>query len=115
MSLNAPSLLPALLNGGKQALAGVWASICSICWFAAFLSHEVAPVRAVGQVELLFSVGFSILYFKERVTRLELTAMALTRSFYHNGFIGLIQFETPASPLWHQPELGCIRLPCLLD
>ena len=61
----------------KAGLAGVWASICSICWFAAFLSHEVAPVRAVGQVELLFSVGFSILYFKERVTRLELTAMAL--------------------------------------
>jgi drug/metabolite transporter (DMT)-like permease len=41
------------------------------------LNHEVAPVRAVGQVELLFSVGFSVLYFKERVSRLELAAMAL--------------------------------------
>ena len=59
------------------AMAGVWAAICSICWFAAFLNHDVAPVRAVGQVELLFSIGFSVLYFKERVSRLELAAMAL--------------------------------------
>jgi drug/metabolite transporter (DMT)-like permease len=59
------------------AMAGVWAALTSICWFAAFANHEVAPVRAVGQVELLFSIGFSILYFKERVSRLELGAMAL--------------------------------------
>jgi len=59
------------------AMAGVWAAICSICWFAAFLNHEVAPVRAVGQVELLFSIGFSVLYFKERVSRVELAAMGL--------------------------------------
>ncbi len=59
------------------AMAGVWAAITSICWFAAFANHEVAPVRAVGQVELLFSIGFSVLYFKERVSRLELAAMGL--------------------------------------
>ena len=58
-------------------MAGVWAAITSICWFAAFANHEVAPVRAVGQVELLFSIGFSVLYFKERVSRSELAAMAL--------------------------------------
>lgn len=61
----------------SAGMAGIWASICSICWFAAFLNHEVAPVRAVGQVELLLSIGFSILYFKERVSRLELTSMAI--------------------------------------
>ena len=59
------------------AMAGVWAAITSICWFAAFANHEVAPVRAVGQVELLFSIGFSVLYFRERVSRSELAAMAL--------------------------------------
>jgi drug/metabolite transporter (DMT)-like permease len=58
-------------------MAGVWAATCSMCWFAGFALHEVAPVRAVGQVELLFSVGFSVLYFKERVSRVELAAMAL--------------------------------------
>ena len=30
----------------RAGMAGIWASICSICWFAAFLNHEVAPVRA---------------------------------------------------------------------
>ena len=61
----------------SASMAGVWASLCSICWFAAFLNHEVAPVRAVGQIELLFSVAFSILYFKERVSSRELAAMGI--------------------------------------
>ena len=39
--------------------------------------HSVAPVRAVGQVELLFSVGFSVLYFRERISRVEFAAITL--------------------------------------
>ena len=58
-------------------IAGVWAATTSVCWFAGFALYSVAPVRAVGQMELLFSVGFSVLYFKERVSRVELTAIAL--------------------------------------
>ena len=58
-------------------IAGVWAATTSVCWFAGFALYSVAPVRAVGQIELLFSVGFSVLYFKERVSRVELTAIAL--------------------------------------
>ena len=58
-------------------VAGVWAATTSVCWFAGFALYSVAPVRAVGQMELLFSVGFSVLYFKERVSRVELTAIAL--------------------------------------
>jgi len=58
-------------------MAGVWAATTSICWFGGFALYSVAPVRAVGQIELLFSIGFSVLYFKERVSRVELTAMAL--------------------------------------
>ena len=59
------------------SMAGVWAAIASICWFAGFALYSVAPVRAVGQVELLFSIGFSILYFKERISRVEFTSIAL--------------------------------------
>ena len=58
-------------------VAGVWAATTSVCWFAGFALYSVAPVRAVGQIELLFSVGFSVLYFKERVSRVELTAIVL--------------------------------------
>ena len=58
-------------------MAGVWAATASICWFAGFALYSVAPVRAVGQIELLFSIGFSVLYFKERISRVEFTAIAL--------------------------------------
>ena len=58
-------------------IAGVWAATTSVCWFAGFALYSVAPVRAVGQIELLFSVGFSVLYFKERVRRVELAAISL--------------------------------------
>ena len=58
-------------------VAGVWAATTSVCWFAGFALYSVAPVRAVGQIELLFSVGFSVLYFKERVRRVELAAISL--------------------------------------
>ena len=59
------------------SMAGVWAATTSICWFAGFALYSIAPVRAVGQIELLFSIGFSILYFKERISRVEFTAIAL--------------------------------------
>ena len=58
-------------------MAGIWAAATSIFWFAGFALYSVAPVRAVGQIELLFSVGFSVLYFKERISRVEFTAIAL--------------------------------------
>ena len=77
-------------------MAGVWAAICSICWFAAFLNHEVAPVRAVGQVELLFSIGFSVLYFKERVSRLELAGNGAFGAVNCHGVAGLEQFSSSA-------------------
>ena len=58
-------------------MAGVWAATASVCWFAGFTLYSVAPVRAVGQIELLFSIGFSVLYFRERISRVEFTAIAL--------------------------------------
>ena len=70
-------LIASFVEWRGGGMAGVWAAITSVCWFAAFANHEVAPVRAVGQIELLFSVGFSILYFKEKVSRMELAAMGL--------------------------------------
>ena len=58
-------------------MAGIWAAITTICWFAAFLPFMKSPVRAVGQIELLLSVGFSVLYFRRSVKKSELIAMAL--------------------------------------
>ncbi|MGI9365030.1 MAG: EamA family transporter [Rhizobiaceae bacterium] len=50
---------------------------CSVCWFTAFTLQNAAYVRALGQVELLFTIGASILFFKEKITRIELIAIAL--------------------------------------
>ena len=49
----------------------------SACWFIAFSLYAVAPVRAVGQIEILFVLGISILYFRERPSGKELFAMLL--------------------------------------
>ncbi len=49
----------------------------SVGWFTAFTLQNAAYVRALGQVELLFTIGASIFVFKEQVARLELIAIAL--------------------------------------
>lgn len=50
---------------------------CSVCWFTAFTLQNAAYVRALGQVELLFTIGASVLFFKENISRMELTAITL--------------------------------------
>ncbi|MEP1207931.1 MAG: DMT family transporter [Rhizobiaceae bacterium] len=56
---------------------GFFGMACSVCWFTAFTLQNAAYVRALGQVELLFTIGASILFFKEKVTRIELLAIVL--------------------------------------
>lgn len=59
---------------GPTALAGVAASGC---WFTAMTLQQVAYVRALGQVELVFSTLSSALVFKERVRLREIAGIAL--------------------------------------
>jgi drug/metabolite transporter (DMT)-like permease len=56
---------------------GLFGAITTACWFIAFSLHNVASVRAVGQVELLITLGVSALIFKERITRIEASSIAL--------------------------------------
>jgi drug/metabolite transporter (DMT)-like permease len=39
--------------------------------------QNVASVRAIGQVELLITLGVSALFFKEKISRIELLAVSL--------------------------------------
>lgn len=66
-----------LVHWRESSMAGFWGTLCSLFWFAAFAIHAVAPVRAVGQIELLMSIGFSYFYFREKIKPTELVAMAL--------------------------------------
>ncbi len=60
-----------------SSLVGITSMIGSLCWFTAFTLQTAAYVRAVGQVELVFSFLASWLVFGERTTRREGGAVAL--------------------------------------
>ena len=49
----------------------------SLGWFTAFTLMNAAYVFAVGQVEVIFSIAASVLFFKERITRREAAGIAL--------------------------------------
>jgi len=49
----------------------------SFCWFIAFTLQTVAYVKALGQIELIFSMLASVLFFRERITGRELSGIAL--------------------------------------
>lgn len=53
----------------SSAQVGALSALGSACWFSAFALSPVAMVRAVGQVEILFTLGFSRFYLKERAKR----------------------------------------------
>lgn len=59
---------------GLTSIAG------SYCWFTAFTLQNAAYVKAVGQIELIFSIIATTLVFKEKIT---------LREFIGIGFISL--------------------------
>jgi drug/metabolite transporter (DMT)-like permease len=61
----------------KSLFAGFMGATASGCWFTAMAIEPAAHVRTLGLIEILFSLGISRRLFRERVTRLEMTGMAL--------------------------------------
>lgn len=57
---------------------GVTSALGSIAWFSAFAIQNASYVRAVGQIEVVFTLLISWAYFKEQLSRLELAGIALT-------------------------------------
>ncbi|MEP3345711.1 MAG: DMT family transporter [Litoreibacter sp.] len=60
-----------------SSLVGVTSMLGSFGWFVAFALQTAAYVKAVGQVELVFTFIASYFIFKERSTRKELAGIAL--------------------------------------
>jgi drug/metabolite transporter (DMT)-like permease len=54
-----------------SAQVGLLAALGSACWFTAFAAAPVALVRAVGQVEVIFTLAFGRFYLKEKLARSE--------------------------------------------
>jgi drug/metabolite transporter (DMT)-like permease len=52
----------------------------SACWFTGFAIAEVALVRAVGQIEIVFTLLFSRFYLKEILKRADVAGLSLVVS-----------------------------------
>ncbi|MCX7931919.1 MAG: DMT family transporter [Rhodovarius sp.] len=69
----APAELPRLFTGWRHAApVGALSAAGSACWFAGFALAPVALVRAVGQVEILFTLAASRFWLRERLRAAEL-------------------------------------------
>ena len=61
----------------RAAPVGAVGMACSVCWFTAFTLQNAAYVRALGQVELLFTFAASVLIFRETPRTTEIAGMTL--------------------------------------
>ena len=60
-----------------SGLVGITSVLGSLCWFVAFTLHNAAYVKALGQVELVFTFAGSYLVFGERSTLREIAGIVL--------------------------------------
>lgn len=78
MQLNAKDELILTFREWKSScVVGFFGALTSFCWFYAFSANAVAPVRAIGQIELVIALFISILFFRERPSWKELMAIFL--------------------------------------
>jgi drug/metabolite transporter (DMT)-like permease len=72
-----PEFIASLVHWRASLGAGFFGAVATAAWFSAFALHAVAPIRAVGQVELLITLGVSVLYFREKINRIEFLSIIL--------------------------------------
>ncbi len=62
------------------APVGIAGALGSIGWFTAFTMQNAAYVRALGQIELIFTFAASVIIFRERVSRKEVIGILMIAS-----------------------------------
>lgn len=78
LKLREPGQMMAVFRAWRiSAWVGLVGMVGSVCWITAVTLQNAAYVRALGQIELLFTFVASYLIFKERSTRNELVGIAL--------------------------------------
>ncbi|MFT5180210.1 MAG: drug/metabolite transporter (DMT)-like permease [Alphaproteobacteria bacterium] len=78
MAVREPAELRACLAAWRVAVwVGLSGAVASIGWFTAMTIQQAALVRALGQIELVFTISASTLIFRERIVRMELIGIAL--------------------------------------
>jgi drug/metabolite transporter (DMT)-like permease len=59
------------------SLVGLTGMLGSVGWFTAMTLQNAAYVRALGQIELVFTFVASYFYFKEKTNRIEAMGISL--------------------------------------
>ncbi len=72
-----PSLLATLRNWPASLAIGIAGALGSIGWFTAMTLENAAYVRALGQIELVFTFAVSWIWFRERANGREITGALL--------------------------------------
>ncbi len=70
-------LRKAVTTWRSSCWAGTLSACGSACWFTAFALAPVALVRAIGQVEVVFTLLFSRFYLKEVLRRIDVVGLLL--------------------------------------
>ena len=58
-------------------LVGISGGLASIGWFSAFTLQNATYVRALGQIELIFTFIVTLVFFREKVSRPEIAGIVL--------------------------------------
>ncbi len=77
---NARELIDLLAQWRWGITAGMAGAGASICWFIAFTIQNASYVRALGQIELIFTFAVTTLIFRERVSRMETIGIIMVGS-----------------------------------
>jgi drug/metabolite transporter (DMT)-like permease len=78
MRLREPGQVTAVWRSWRvSGLVGLSGMLASACWFTAMTIQNAAYVRALGQIELLFTFAAGHFFFRERSNALELTGIGL--------------------------------------
>ena len=70
--------IPLVIKNWRWAgAAGITGALGSICWFTAFTIQNASYVRAVGQIELVFTFIATTVFFREKVSVSEFFGISL--------------------------------------
>ena len=78
LKLIEPGQITKILHNWRPSLTvGIAGALGSICWFTAFTVQNAAYVRALGQIELIFTFIASIVFFREKTKINEVIGICL--------------------------------------
>jgi len=66
-----------MIHWRPAMLVGISGGLASIGWFSAFTLQNATYVRALGQIELLFTFAATLLFFREKVSLQEISGIVL--------------------------------------